>query len=74
MNLSRTHPKSQQGNLNSLPPGASIHLAKIGIDRMFSSRAEIKPGFVNWISSKITGFVPKSLTEKIASGLYKDAL
>lgn len=49
-------------------------VAKIGIDGMFSSRAEIIPGFVNWISSQMTAFVPKSLTEKIAAGLYKDAL
>jgi uncharacterized protein len=49
-------------------------VAKIGIDGMFACRAEIIPGFVNWISSQMTGFVPKSLTEKIAAGLYKDAL
>jgi len=49
-------------------------VAKIGINGMFASRAEIIPGFVNWISSQMTGFIPKALTEKIAAGLYKDAL
>jgi uncharacterized protein len=49
-------------------------VAKIGIEGMFASKAEIIPGFVNWISSQLTGFVPKSITEKIAAGLYKDAL
>jgi len=49
-------------------------VARIGIDGMLKGRAEIIPGFVNWFSSQLTGFVPKVLTEKIAAGLYKDAL
>ena len=49
-------------------------VARIGIDRMFKGKPEIIPGFVNWFSSQLTGFVPKVLTEKIAAGLYKDAL
>jgi uncharacterized protein len=49
-------------------------VARIGIDGMFKRKAEIIPGFVNWFSSQLTGFVPKMLTEKIAAGLYKDAL
>jgi uncharacterized protein len=49
-------------------------VARIGIEGMLKGRAEIIPGFVNWFSSQLTGFVPKTLTEKIAAGLYKDAL
>jgi len=49
-------------------------VARIGIDGMLKGNAEIIPGFVNWFSSQLTGFVPKVLTEKIAAGLYKDAL
>lgn len=49
-------------------------VARIGIEGMLKNKAEIIPGFVNWISSKLTGFVFKSLTEKIAAGIYKDAL
>ena len=46
-------------------------VAKIGIAGMLKGKAEIIPGFVNWISVKLTYLVPKSLTEKIAEGLYK---
>lgn len=49
-------------------------VARIGIDGMLKGKAEIIPGLVNWFSSQLTGFVPKALTEKIAAGLYKDAL
>jgi len=49
-------------------------VAKIGVAGMFNGKAEIIPGFVNWFSSQLTGFVPKFITEKIAAGLYKDAL
>jgi hypothetical protein len=49
-------------------------VARIGIEGMFNGKAEIIPGFINWISAKLTGFVPKNLTEQIAAGIYKDAL
>ena len=49
-------------------------VATIAIRGMFASQAEIIPEWLNWISAKLTGFVPKSLTENIAAGLYKDAL
>ena len=49
-------------------------VARIGIDGMFHGKAEIIPGLVNWISAKLTSFVPKALTERIAAGIYKDAL
>jgi uncharacterized protein len=46
-------------------------VAKIGIDKMLKGRAEIIPGFVNWISVQLTYLVPKSITEKVAEVLYK---
>lgn len=46
-------------------------VAKIGIEGMLKGKAEIIPGFVNWFSAKLTGFVPKALTEKIAASLYE---
>jgi short-subunit dehydrogenase len=46
-------------------------VAKIGIEGMYKGKAEIIPGFVNWFSAKLTGFVPKALTEKIAASLYE---
>lgn len=46
-------------------------VAKIGIDGMFKGKAEILPGFVNWISVQMTYLMPKFIPEKIAAGLYK---
>jgi len=46
-------------------------VAKIAIDGMFKGKAEILPGFVNWISVQLTYFMPKAIPEKIAEGLYK---
>ncbi len=46
-------------------------VAKIGIEGMFNKKAEILPGFVNWISVQLTYLVPKFIPEKIAAGLYK---
>jgi len=46
-------------------------VARIGIKGLFADKAEIIPGFVNWISAKMVSFVPKMLTEKIAYNLYK---
>ncbi len=46
-------------------------VAKIGIKGMLRGKAEIIPGFVNWLSVQFTYLVPKSLTEKIAQELYK---
>jgi uncharacterized protein len=46
-------------------------VAKIAIDGMFKGKAEILPGFVNWISVQLTYLMPKSIPEKIAAGLYK---
>jgi short-subunit dehydrogenase len=49
-------------------------VARIAIAEMFKGNAEIIPGWLNKISSQLTGWVPKSLTEKIAADLYKEAL
>ncbi len=46
-------------------------VASIAIDGMFKQKAEIIPGFVNWVSVKATYFLPKVLVERIAYGLYK---
>lgn len=46
-------------------------VASIGIDGMFKRKAEIIPGFVNWISVMATYLLPKTLVERIAYGLYK---
>lgn len=58
----------QRAEKFSMKPEA---VAKIGIDGMFKGKAEVLPGFVNWISVQMTYFMPKSIPEKIASGLYK---
>lgn len=46
-------------------------VASTAIEGMFKRKAEIIPGFVNWISTKATYFLPKNLVEKIAYSLYK---
>lgn len=46
-------------------------VARVAIREMFRGKAEIIPGFVNWISVKLTYLVPKSIVERIAAGLYK---
>jgi len=46
-------------------------VARIAIRGLFKGKAEIIPGFINWISVKFTYFLPKYLIEKIAAGLYK---
>ncbi len=46
-------------------------VAKIAVRGMFKGKAEIIPGFVNWISVQLTYFFPKKMVEGIAAGLYK---
>lgn len=46
-------------------------VSQIAIDGMFKGKAEILPGFVNWISVQFTYLMPKFIPEKIAEGLYK---
>jgi uncharacterized protein len=46
-------------------------VAQIAIKGMFNKKAEILPGFVNWISVQLTYLMPKFIPERIAAGLYK---
>jgi uncharacterized protein len=50
---------------------SSEAVAKIAIDSMMAGNAEIIPGFVNKIGAFFPRFLPKSLPEKIAEGLYE---
>ena len=49
---------------------AADKVASIALKAMFKGKSEIVPGFINRISTWLTSFAPKSLTEKIAAGLY----
>lgn len=64
-NLGRIKEKSEKF---SMTPDA---VAKIAIKGMLAGKAEIIPGFINWLSAKLAELVPKVLTEKIAMNLYK---
>jgi uncharacterized protein len=46
-------------------------VAQIAIEGMLKGKAEILPGFINWISVQMTYLMPKFIPEKIAAGLYK---
>ncbi len=50
----------------------SEEVAKDGLKAMFEGNPEYIPGFVNWLGAFGNRFMPKSLVEKIAAGLYKD--
>ena len=45
-------------------------VAKIAVNGMLNGKSEIIPGFVNWISTMATYFLPKSIIENIAANLY----
>lgn len=45
-------------------------VARIAIDGMLKGKAEIIPGFVNWISAQMTYLMPKSVPENIAKKIY----
>ncbi|GAA4003444.1 SDR family oxidoreductase [Hymenobacter fastidiosus] len=49
-------------------------VAKIGVAGLLAGEAEVIPGALNLISAKLTSFVPKSVTEKIAAGIYEKYL
>ncbi|WP_045689622.1 SDR family NAD(P)-dependent oxidoreductase [Hymenobacter sp. AT01-02] len=51
-----------------------LQVARIGIQAMFTGAAEVIPGALNRVSAALTSFVPKSLTEKIAAGIYEKHL
>jgi short-subunit dehydrogenase len=46
-------------------------VACAAVKGMFSRKAEIIPGFVNWISAKIIPHLPKKMVENIAASLYR---
>jgi len=46
-------------------------VAAISVESMLKGKAEVVPGFLNAVASKLTGIAPKSLTEKIAASLYE---
>jgi len=46
-------------------------VAAIAVDAMLKGKAEVVPGFLNALAARLTGFAPKSLTEKIAASLYE---
>jgi short-subunit dehydrogenase len=46
-------------------------VAQKAVDGMFAGKMEIIPGFTNWISAKMSEILPKSIPEKIASGIYR---
>jgi len=46
-------------------------VANIAIKGLFSKRAEVITGWINWLSVQFTYLLPKGLIENIAAGLYK---
>ncbi|HRH65677.1 MAG TPA: SDR family oxidoreductase [Bacteroidia bacterium] len=46
-------------------------VAAFALKGMFAGKKEIIPGFINRVSAWMTALTPKSLTEKIAAGLYE---
>ncbi len=46
-------------------------VAKAALKGLFAGKAEIIPGFTNWLSSKLAEIVPKGIPERIARDLYK---
>ncbi|TGE09622.1 SDR family NAD(P)-dependent oxidoreductase [Hymenobacter fodinae] len=49
-------------------------VAQAAVAALLSGVAEIIPGTLNKVSAKLTSFVPKSLTERIAAGIYEKHL
>ncbi|TGD81790.1 SDR family NAD(P)-dependent oxidoreductase [Hymenobacter wooponensis] len=49
-------------------------VAQAAVAALLSGEAEIIPGTLNKVSAKLTSFVPKSLTERIAAGIYEKHL
>ena len=49
-------------------------VAEAAITGLLAGEAEIIPGLLNKVSAGLSSFVPKSLTEKIAAGIYEKYL
>ncbi|MFI5218101.1 MAG: SDR family NAD(P)-dependent oxidoreductase [Bacteroidia bacterium] len=45
-------------------------VAKIAVGGMLKHKAEIIPGFINWISAQMSYLVPKSIPENVAKKIY----
>lgn len=50
----------------------STDVAKTAVQAMFNKKAEVIPGFMNWLSVQMTYLLPKFIPESIAEGLYKN--
>ena len=46
-------------------------VAQAGLKAMFAKKAEVIPGFSNWIGAKAVGFMPAALINKITTGIYE---
>ncbi|RSK46466.1 SDR family NAD(P)-dependent oxidoreductase [Hymenobacter perfusus] len=49
-------------------------VAQAGIAALLAGESELIPGALNKVSAALTSFVPKSLTERIAAGIYEKHL
>ncbi|MCC3156337.1 SDR family oxidoreductase [Hymenobacter sp. 15J16-1T3B] len=66
------NPELQQTSARFAMKPAEV--ARIGVAGLLAGEAEIIPGVLNKVSARLTGVVPKALTEKIAAGLYEKHL
>jgi short-subunit dehydrogenase len=46
-------------------------VAQISIESMFAEKTEVVPGFINKLGKLLVWLAPKSLTEKVAKGIYE---
>lgn len=49
----------------------AIDVARKGLNGMFKQKAEVIPGFTNYVSAKLTNLIPDSVLVKIAAGIYE---
>jgi short-subunit dehydrogenase len=50
---------------------SAADVAKIGLRGMFNRKAEVVPGFTNYLSAKLIPILPKKWVEAIAANIYK---
>jgi short-subunit dehydrogenase len=46
-------------------------VAKIAVDGMFAKKPEVITGFINKLGAFLAWVAPKSISEKIAKGIYE---
>ncbi|MCU0468653.1 MAG: SDR family oxidoreductase [Arcicella sp.] len=46
-------------------------VAKISVDAMLAGKTEVIPGFINKLGAFLAWLAPKSITEKVAAGIYE---